>query len=394
MKLNYKHTIFASYTGYITQAIVNNFAPLLFIIFENKFDIPLEKITLLITVNFLVQLTVDLLSAKFVDRIGYRKSIVAAHIFSAVGLAGLSIFPQIFPDPYSGLLCAVVIYAIGGGIIEVLISPIVEACPTDNKASVMSLLHSFYCWGAVGVVLISTVFMHFLGKESWTVLALIWALVPAINAFYFTQVPINTLTEDGESMPVKKLFSLGSFRIFVLLMITAGASELAMSQWASSFAESGLGISKAAGDIAGACLFAVLMGCARVFYAKFSEKIKLIDFIIGSGVLCIIAYLTAAFSPFPVVSLIGCAICGLSVGIMWPGVFSIASAKFPKGGTAMFAILALAGDLGCSSGPTLVGLVSGAFDDNLKVGLCAAVFFPLLLIILSLILKKHEKAGV
>lgn len=394
MKFNYKHTIFASYTGYITQAIVNNFAPLLFIIFENKFDIPLEKITLLITVNFLVQLTVDLLSAKFVDRIGYRKSIVAAHIFSAAGLAGLSIFPQIFPDPYIGLLCAVVIYAIGGGIIEVLISPIVEACPTDNKASVMSLLHSFYCWGSVGVVLISTVFMHFLGKESWTMLSLIWALVPAVNAFYFTQVPICNLTEDGESMPVKKLFSLGSFRIFVLLMITAGASELAMSQWASSFAESGLGISKAAGDIAGACLFAVLMGCARVFYAKFSEKIKLIDFIIGSGVLCIIAYLTAAFSPFPVVSLIGCAVSGLSVGIMWPGVFSIASAKYPKGGTAMFAILALAGDLGCSSGPTLVGLVSGAFDDNLKVGLCAAVFFPLLLIILSLIYKKHDKAGV
>lgn len=394
MKLNYKHTIFASYTGYITQAIVNNFVPLLFIIFENKFDIPLEKITLLITVNFLVQLTVDLLSAKFVDRIGYRKSIVAAHIFSAAGLAGLSIFPQIFPDPYIGLLCAVVIYAIGGGIIEVLISPIVEACPTDNKASVMSLLHSFYCWGSVGVVLISTVFMHFFGKESWTMLSLIWALVPAVNAFYFTQVPICNLTEEGESMPVKKLFSLGSFRIFVLLMITAGASELAMSQWASSFAESGLGISKAAGDIAGACLFAVLMGCARVFYAKFSEKIKLIDFIIGSGVLCIIAYLTAAFSPFPVVSLIGCAVCGLSVGIMWPGVFSIASAKYPKGGTAMFAILALAGDLGCSSGPTLVGLVSGAFDDNLKVGLCAAVFFPLLLIILSLIYKKHDKAGV
>lgn len=390
MKLKHNHTIYASYIGYITQAIVNNFAPLLFIIFDDKYNLPLEKITLLITVNFSVQLTVDLLSTKFVDKIGYRKSIIAAHIFSAAGLAGLSIFPNIFADPYSGILLAVIIYAVGGGIIEVLISPIVEACPTENKASVMSLLHSFYCWGSLGVVFLSTIFMYLFGKDSWDALALIWAMVPALNAVYFSQVPIAHLTEDGEAIPVRKLFTMKIFWIFVIMMITAGASELAMSQWASSFAESGLKISKTAGDIAGPCFFSVLMGCARVFYAKFSEKIKLLDFITGSAVLCVISYLLAALSPVPALSFIGCGLCGLSVGIMWPGVFSIASAKYPKGGTAMFALLALAGDLGCSSGPTLVGFVSGAFDDNLKAGFTAAIVFPVMLIILSFAFRRLE----
>ena len=391
MKLKHKHTIYASYFGYITQAIVNNFAPLLFIIFENKYNIPLEKITLLITVNFCVQLTVDFISAKTADKIGYRRCIIAAHIFAAAGLAGLSIFPSIFSDPYAGLMLAVIIYAIGGGIIEVLISPIVEACPTDNKASVMSLLHSFYCWGSLGVVLISTVFMHFFGKDSWNILSFIWAAVPAVNAVVFSKVPIEQLTEEGEAIPVRKMFTMKIFWIFVILMIAAGASELAMSQWASSFAEKGLGISKTAGDLAGPCFFALLMGCARVFYAKFSEKVRLLDFIIGSAVLCVISYLIASLSPIPILSLAACGLCGLSVGILWPGVFSIASAKYPKGGTAMFAFLALAGDVGCSSGPTLVGFAAGMFNDDLKKGLLSAIIFPLIIITLGMIYSHIEK---
>ncbi|MBQ8435686.1 MAG: MFS transporter, partial [Oscillospiraceae bacterium] len=285
---------------------------------------------------------------------------------------------------------AVVIYAVGGGIIEVLISPIVEACPTENKASVMSLLHSFYCWGSLGVVFLSTVFIYLFGKESWSILALLWAVIPALNAILFSQVPIEKLTEDGDAVPVRKMFKKKTFWIFVILMIAVGASELAMSQWASSFAEKGLGISKTAGDIAGPCLFALLMGLARVFYAKFSEKIKLLDFIIGSAVLCIISYLTASLSSVSAISLIACGLCGLSVGILWPGVFSIASARYPKGGTAMFALLALAGDLGCSGGPTIVGFVSGTFNDNLKTGLLAASLFPLIIIVFGLIYRKSE----
>lgn len=391
IKTNYRHTLKACYLAYITQAIVNNLAPLLFLTFKNQFGIPLSKITLLITVNFCIQLAVDLFSAKFVDKIGYRFCIVTAHIFSAIGIAGIAVFPFIFKNAFIGLLTAVIIYAIGGGLIEVLISPIVEACPTDNKASVMSMLHSFYCWGTVAVIFISTIFMSFFGTDSWRLLACFWAALPLLNAFYFSRVPIEKLTEDGSGMSIRELLSLKTFWLFIILMLVAGASEQAMSQWASTFAESGLGVSKAIGDLTGPCLFSVLMGSARVFYAKYSEKINLINFIAGSGVLCILAYLLTSFSPYPVLSLLGCSLCGLSVGILWPGVFSIASGKFPKGGTAMFAFLALAGDLGCSSGPTLVGMISGLFNDNLNVGLRAALIFPITLVISILIYKKSKR---
>lgn len=384
IKPNYKHTIYASYLGYITQAIINNLAPLLFIIFRDNFGIPLQKITLLITINFLIQLLVDLLILKFVDKIGYKICIVSAHIFAAAGLIGLAIFPYLFTGAYMGLFTAVILYAIGGGIIEVLISPIVEACPTDNKASVMSLLHSFYCWGTVLVILLSTLFMTILGKEYWFILVCLWAVIPIANAIYFSYVPIAKLIEKNESMSLKELFSLKIFWIFVILMITAGAAEQAMSQWASAFAEIGLDVSKTIGDLAGPCLFAILMGSARVFYAKFSERIDLLSFIIGSGVLCIFSYLLVVFSPFPLLSFIGSGLCGLSVGILWPGVFSIASARFPRGGTGLFAVLALAGDLGCSGGPTLVGMVAGVFSDNLKIGLLVAAVFPIVLTLCSI----------
>lgn len=389
-KINYKHTIAACCFGYVTQAIVNNFAPLLFLIFKDEFGMPLEKITLIITINFLVQLLVDFLSAKLVDKIGYRKCIVAAHIFATLGIAGMAVFSALFVDAYAGILLSVVLYAIGGGIIEVLVSPIVEACPTKNKSAVMSLLHSFYCWGVVAVVLLSTLFLGVAGKGNWRILAYMWAILPLLNGIFFCFVPISRLTDEGESMPIQKLFTTKIFWLFVVLMISAGACELAMSQWASAFAESGLKVSKTAGDLAGPCMFAVLMGIARVFYAKFSERIKLINFIIGSGFLCVLAYVTVAVSSSPVISLFGCGLCGLSVGIMWPGVFSLAAEKMPKGGTAMFALFALAGDFGCSLGPTLVGMVSGAFNDDLKSGLTSAIIFPVVLIICGVIYKRKK----
>ena len=315
----WRHTQYASYFGYITQAIVNNLAPLLFLIFQDVYGIPLEKITLLVTVNFCVQLLVDMVAARFVDKIGYRPCIVAAHLFAAAGLAGLGLLPRLLPDPFVGLLGAVFLYAIGGGLIEVLISPIVEACPTDNKASVMSLLHSFYCWGSVGVILLSTLFLQLFGKGSWTVLALLWALLPLANALWFTKVPIAHLTEEGEGLPLGKLLTNKLFWIFAALMFAAGACELSMSQWASAFAESGLGVSKTVGDLAGPCLFAVLMGCARVIYAKFGDRLNLLNTQMLSAGLCVVAYLLAALSPNPLLALLGCGLCGLSVGILWPG---------------------------------------------------------------------------
>lgn len=387
LKLNSRHTILACYGGYITQGIVNNLAPLLFLIFRDSFGIPLEQITLLVTINFLVQLVVDFASAKLVDKIGWRRCLVAAHIFAAAGIVGLAVFPNIMP-PFAGLLTSVVIYAVGGGLTEVLISPVVEACPTENKAGVMSLLHSFYCWGTVGVVVISTLFLSIFGKESWGVLAICWAVFPILVGVFFTQVPIYPLVEEGEGYGIRKLCSMRIFWLFVVLMIAAGASEQAMSQWASAFVESGLGISKTMGDLLGPCVFSVLMGSARVFYAKMSEKIDLNTFLILSGILCVASYLLASLSPVPALSLVGCGLCGLSVGILWPGVFSLAAAEIPKGGTAMFALFALAGDLGCSGGPTTVGMLSGAFGGELKTGLLFAIVFPIIMIIGALIQRK------
>lgn len=390
MKFNYKTTIYACFIGYIVQAIVNNFVPLLFITFQSAYSIPLHQITLLVTFNFGVQLLVDLLSAKFVDKIGYRTSILIAHASSALGLILLTILPEIM-NPFIGILISVMIYAIGGGIIEVLISPIMESCPTDNKESAMSLLHSFYCWGHVGVVLISTLFFRFAGIQNWRFLTLIWAVIPIANAILFLKTPIAPLiSSDEKGMGMRELFTNKTFWLLMLMMLCAGASEQAISQWASAFAEQGLGISKTAGDLAGPMTFAILMGSARAFYGKYGEKINLDTFMRTSCLLCIFSYLLASLAPHPLINLIGCAICGLSVGIMWPGTFSRASFSLPAGGTAMFAMLALAGDMGCSSGPTLVGIVSNVANGNMKFGILAGIIFPTMLL-LCLFSKTGQK---
>ena len=392
MQKDYQKTMYACFIGYIVQAIVNNFVPLLFLTFEKTYRIPLSQITMLITFNFGIQLLVDLLSAGFVDRIGYRTSIFLAHLFSAAGLFGLVILPELLPDAFAGLLTAVVIYALGGGLIEVLISPIMESCPTDNKEKAMSLLHSFYCWGHVGVVLLSTLFFTVFGIENWKILTLLWVIIPLCNGFFFLKVPMAPLVEEGETgLTMKKLFGQKIFWILMLMMLCAGASEQSVSQWASTFAEQGLGVSKTIGDLAGPMAFAVLMGSARAFYGKWGDKLNLDRFMKASGVLCMISYLCISLAPSPVISLLGCAVCGLSVGIMWPGTFSKASASIRNGGTVMFALLALAGDMGCSGGPTVVGYVSGIASDNLKMGILAAIIFPFLLLLSLLLLKKNAR---
>ena len=392
MKPSYQKTIYACFIGYIVQAIVNNFVPLLFLTFEKTYRIPLSRITMLITINFGIQLLVDLLSAGFVDKIGYRISVVLAHIFAAVGLAGLVFLPDLLPDPFAGLLLAVCIYALGGGLIEVLISPIVESCPTDNKEKAMSLLHSFYCWGHVGVVLLSTIFFSVFGIVNWKILA--WALVPVLNACLFVRTPIAPLIEEGETgMSMGELFCSKVFWLMMLMMLCAGASEQAVSQWASTFAEKGLGVTKTIGDLAGPMLFAILMGSSRAFYGKAGHRMDLDRFMLCSSVLCILSYLLIVFSPLPVFSLVGCGICGLSVGIMWPGTFSKASSALRRGGTAMFALLALAGDLGCSGGPTLVGAVASAASDNLKIGILVAIIFPVVMALGVCLCKKKKYPG-
>ncbi len=389
---NYKKTLIACYLGFITQAISANFAPLLFLTFKGSYGISLEKIALIPMVFYLTQLLVDLGATRFADVIGYRACVVASQVVSAMGLILMAFLPDITPNPFVGILISVVLYAIGSGLIEVLVSPIVEACPFKNKAGVMSLLHSFYCWGAVGVILGSTIFFAIFGTACWKILTLIWAVVPLINTFNFISCPIERLVDENEGMSIGKLLKLPLFWLMIILMICAGASEATMAQWASAFTESALGVSKAIGDLLGPCMFAVFMGLARVFYGKFNEKLDLTKVMLGCGVMCVICYLLASLSPISIIGLVGCALCGLSVGIMWPGTISISSQKCPKGGTAMFAFLALAGDLGATVSPAMVGAIADHVGGDLKIGLLFAILFPTIMIIgLILLVKKHGK---
>lgn len=394
MKYSYDCTIWACFIGYIVQAIVNNFVPLLFLTFQRTYHIPLQQITLLVTFNFGIQLLTDLLSVAFVDRMGYQASMVLAHILSALGLICLTVLPEWMGHPFAGILISVIVYAVGGGLLEVLVSPVVEACPSTHKEKAMSMLHSFYCWGHVGVVLFSSIFFKLAGIENWKLLAVLWAVIPILNALVFTRVPIAPVLPEGEEgMTIGTLFQNRTFWLLFVMMICAGASEQSVSQWASLFAEKGLGISKTAGDLAGPMAFAVLMGASRAFYGNYGEKINLDRFMAVSSVLCILSYLCLVFMPVPVLSLAGCALCGLSVGIMWPGTFSRASKALPAGGTALFALLALGGDIGCSGGPSLVGMVSGMCKGNLKIGILAALIFPVLLLTGAKFETKKDKIG-
>ena len=389
---NYRKTKTACYLGFVTQAIAANFAPLLFLKFHNDYNISLGNIALISTCFFFTQLLVDLFCAKFVDKIGYRICIVASEVCSAAGLIGLAFLPDILPNPFTGILCSVIVYAIGSGLIEVLGSPIVEACPFDNKEATMSLLHSFYCWGAVGTILISTLFFLLFGMDSWKWLAVLWALIPTYNIYNFATCPIEHLVEEGSGMGIRELFQKPLFWISVCLMICSGASELAMAQWASAYAEAALGLSKAIGDLTGPCMFAVTMGISRVIFGKYGDRIDLMKFMTGSGILCVVCYLLTSLSSKPLIGLIGCIVCGFSVGIMWPGTISISSKKFPLGGTAMFALLAMAGDLGGSIGPGIVGYITQEAGDNIRVGMSVGLVFPVILLVMLFILsiEKHD----
>ena len=409
MKLTHKHTLISGFTGYIVQAIVNNLAPLLFVTFQREFGITLDKIGYIASINFFIQIVTDLAAAKYADRFGYRRCVCFALFLSFAGLSGLGIFPYIFPNAYAGIILATVISAVGGGLLEVVISPIVEAIPGEKKSAKMSFLHSFYCWGQVGVVVLSTLFFVTAGIENWRFLCFAWAAVPIFNFFMFLKVPIYHLVEEERKTPFKELLGQKMFWLFLVLMLCAGASELAMSQWSSLFAEVGLNVSKSAGDMLGMCMFAVLMGISRVYFGVNSHRIKIENGLLLSSVLCILSYALTAFSKSPVLSLIGCSLCGLSVGLMWPGTYSMASRFFPSGGTTMFAVLAFAGDVGCSAGPTIVGNISSFIQKistnllpgiihgadftqiGLKTGLAVIIVFPLVMLVSVVLLKKRAK---
>ncbi len=390
MERKYKRTLYGCYLGYITQAIIVNLAPLLFLIFQNTYDLSVTQIGFLVTFNFGVQIVTDLLAARYIERIGAKVGIIAAHVVAVLGLVGLATLPDLLPSPYVGLLICTAVYAVGGGLTEVLISPIVEALPTTGKSAAMSLLHSFYSWGQAGVVLLSTVFFWIAGTENWRILPLLWAVIPFVNIFYLWGAPISLPNEGGEKTPVRKLFSMKLFWVFALLVLCSGAAEQAMGQWASYFAESGLNVSKSMGDLLGPMTFAVLMGVTRTFYGIKGEKIPLEKFLVWSALLCIGSYLLAVFAPIPVLALVGCGLSGLAVGVMWPGVLSLAAKHCPQGGAALFALLAVAGDCGCASGPAIVGAVSEAASGQMKMGLLVAIVFPVVLAIGVRFLPKKK----
>ena len=393
MKENkFKLTIKAAFMGYVVQAIVNNFLPLLFIRMQTEFSVPLSKITLLITINFLIQLFIDLTSTPVIDRIGYRLSMIISNACVIAGLVLLTFLPGRFSDPFVGILLCVCVYAIGGGLQEVLVSPIVEGCPSKNKEATMSLLHSFYCWGHMGVVIVSTIFFKCFGIDHWRILALLWCIVPLIDLILFTFVPITEPTneEHVKGSGLKALFSQKIFWIMMLMMLCAGASEQAVSQWASAFAEKGLGVTKELGDILGPMLFALCMALSRTLYGVKGHKLNLKKFMYFSVVLCIFSYVVILFAKNPTITLLACGLTGFSVGIFWPGSFSMASKGIKNGSTLMFALLALAGDLGCSGGPTFAGGVMSLFDNNMRIGIGAAVIFPILLGI-SLLINQRDQ---
>ena len=388
---NYRKTLKACYLGFITQAISANFAPLLFLKFHSDFEISLGQIALIPAIFYITQFVVDLFCAKYVDFIGYRKSIVVSQFLAGLGLIGLAVLPNILPVPFVGIIISVFLYAIGSGLIEVLCSPIVEACPFEHKEKIMSLLHSFYCWGSVGVILLSTLFFVVFGLDKWEILSCLWAIIPLYNIYNFATCPIEHLVEDGKGMTILQLFKAPLFWVAIVLMICAGSSEMSMAQWASAFSESALGINKSFGDLAGPCMFAVTMGIARVLYGKFGEKIELTKFMLTSGIICVLSYLLSGLSSIPIFGLIGCIVCGFSVGIMWPGTISITVPRIPKGGPALFAFLAVAGDMGGAFGPSMVGYFSQQAEDNLQIGLLTGCIFPLIMLVALIFMQKIAK---
>ncbi len=393
----YNRTVYACFVCYVVQALVINFYPLLFLTFQEEFGISLSLISLLIGVSFGTQLTTDILAMLFIRRISYRAGAVCANLCAAVGVGSLAFLPRLMPNGYEffGVLISVVLASIGGGLIEVFVSPLMEACPSSNKAAAMSLLHSFYCWGHAGVILLSVLFFALVGIENYRFLALGFALIPASLAVAFFAVPIPDTAREAATtaLPLGKQLRTPAILFFMLLMVLGGAAEQCIAQWASAFTEQSLGLSKTFSDLLGPLLFALCMGTARAYFGVRGEKMSLTKTITLSALLCAVGFLLTALSPFPALSLCGCALTGVSCGIFWPGTLSSASRRVPLGGPTMFTLLALGGDVGCLVGPSITGLVASAFGEDLRMGLLCMTAIPFALFVAFLFVLRKEKGA-
>ncbi len=394
MKLinNYKFTVFGSYVGYLVQGVILSFLPLLYVQFNKEFSISYDVISVVISITFLLQLCIDYFAAKFVDRIGYRKCLVASCIFSTIGLALLGILPY-YINPVAGIIIAVVFYSTGCGLIEVLVSPLVESCPTKNKTAHMCLLHSFYCWGLLFTVLVSTAFFAVFGIENWRWLAICWAFLPFVNTFIFLFCPIYKQTETSEGTSIKQLLKNKTVWLIIILMLLGGSAEVSISQWMSVFVEQGLGIPKDYCDLLGTCIFAACMGISRVVFGLLSSKISLKKILLGAAAVTIAGYLLIGFSPNAVLSIIGCALCGFSTALLWPATLSLGAQIMPDTGTSLFGLMALGGDAGCIIGPALVGFV--AAKSSVSTGILSGIGCPIALFVIYLlmVLKKTPNSS-
>lgn len=371
---SYGLTKVACYIGYVVQAVVNNLLSLLFVIFNAQpYNISLEKLGSIIFINFAAQLFIDYISVFFTSRFGYKKCVVFAQATSVVGFVLLGFLPRVI-EPYFGILFSILFLAVGSGLIEVLISPIIEALPSDNKASNMSFLHSFYCWGQVLTVIGTTALVFALGNDKWFYIPFVWSIIPFINTLLFTRCDILELENNSAHSSALSLLKNKSVYKYMVFMFCAGASEITMVQWSSFFVEKGFGTEKWLGDLIGPCLFAVLMGIGRIGYGILGKKVSLERLLCYFSALCFVCYLVVALSNNGIICALGCAVCGLSVSVMWPGVISLSAEKFHSSGTAIFSLMAMLGDIGCAVGPWILGLIAEyAFDYNLGRHLISAL---------------------
>ena len=354
---SYKSTIAACYIGSFVQAIIVNTTPILFIPLREQFGLTFQQMGLLVLINFISQVGCDILFSNAIDKYGFRRFVVAAHGLAVVGLVLFAASPLLFDRPFAGFVTATIIFSGSGGLLELLLSPIVNAIPTDEKAGAMSVLHSFYSWGQAAVILLTTVLLFVFGRAWWQWIILIWTLVPLFNFFFLMRVPFAPNVPEEQRQGMDKIL-LKPFFIAALATILCGAAaELCISQWASAYLEEAMRLPKVVGDVGGVCLFAVMMGVGRLFYGMYGKKINVSLMMLIGTVGAAACYITVALSGTAVLSLLACGLCGLCVSLLWPGTLVVASEHYPLAGAWMFAILA-AGDIGASAGPWLMGVVA------------------------------------
>ena len=384
----YLPTKIASYVGFVVQAVINNFLPILFIVFQNVYGLSYEKLARIIVFNFATQIIVDMCVPKIISALGYRKCAVMCQGLAALGLMMLGILPNIMENTYFAIIMSVMVYAFGSGLMEVALSPLVEGLPSKNKRGSMAILHSFYCWGQAFTVIVTTALVLGFGFKNWTYVPLVWASIPFFNMFAFLKVPIIEPDKTEKRDGLLNLLRNDKFRLYMIMMLCAGAAEVAMAQWASLFAQNALGVSKVVGDLAGPCAFAVFMGTGRIWYALAAKKVSFKKTIIVMSIGACICYMMVAICNVAAVSLVFCAICGFTVSIAWPGIYSAGAVAFPKASAVMYSVFAMCGDTGCALGPWLIGII--ADNLGLNIGFAAASIFPIGMILSAVLLLKKD----